>query len=451
MARPLSPVDQQPSNVRKTMVLFSTFAFILLVILGPLLAIGLESDPLARTGQGSLLRQALYLLVAGLMLFALKPLENYKRLMAIPGFLMIGLVWCWLSLIWAIEPDIAVRRLVLTTLIMWMVFVSMRQLRFDEVVVLLRIALLIVLVCNYVAMVVAPDYAIHRGNAFDELSLAGDWRGILQHKNLAGAVCAITMILFVFDRGRMPRLVQMAVVLAAAFFLYKTNSKTSFGLGLSALMLGMIFLRYNRQYRSALMILLCLGAIAAVVLEALYQNPLSGQFTDPRAFTGRVEIWNALARYALDHPFLGAGYGSFWDIGPASPIFQYANGEVAEVPNGHNGFLDITVQLGFPGLILIVAAAVVIPVQRLLKSPLATGQRGALLMALFFFCIAHNMTESTLFDRDMFVWVVLMIAMALSQPNLILYRRARFDVQTLFRITRSRSDDERSGIAGTGG
>ncbi len=429
--------DQRISRVRKELLVFGTFSLLLLVLLGPWLAIGLDSDPTAGTGQGSALRQGLYLVLAGVMLFAMKPLENYKRLLAIPGFLLLGLAWCWLSLTWAIEPAIAVRRLFLTTLIMWMLFASMRQLKFEEVVLMLRIVLVIILLCNYAAVFLLPEYGVHTGNEFDEFSLIGDWRGILQHKNLAGAACAITMIFFTFDRGKMPRWVQIGVLLAAAIFLYMSNSKTSFGLGVAALSLGALFLRYDRKYRNVLMILVCLGAVAAILLEAIYQNPLAGQFSDPKAFTGRVEIWNALMRFALDHPLLGAGYGSFWNIGPESPIYAYASGEITEVPNGHNGYLDILVQLGFPGLLLIVAVAVVVPVRRLLSSPITSGQKGALLMALFLFCIGHNATESSLFDRDMLVWVMLMIAMALSQPNLILYSRARFDVHDFFRVSRS--------------
>lgn len=436
--KPKDQTERRGSRTRKDLLLIVVFLFFLLILFEPLLAIGLGENPTAMTGEGSILRQLNYLLAAGLILFALKPLENYQRLLAIPLPLLIGLAYCWLSLIWAIEPMIAMRRLLLTSLIMWIVFASLRQLKFGEVIFILRWATAIVLVVNYVTVLAFPAYGIHQGNAFGEMSLAGDWRGILQHKNLAGVTCAFTLIIFAFDRGKMPRWLQIAVIVAATYFLYQSNSKTSFGLGLGAIAIGFVFLRYKWKYRGVILIALCLLAITATVLSGMYQNPLLQKLDDPTAFTGRTMIWQALLSYIAEHPFLGSGYGSFWNIGASSPIYSYASGELTEVPNGHNGFLDLAAQLGLPGLALIVCVAVIYPLNKLLVSPLVTGQRGAMLIGLFLFCVGHNATESTLFDRDMLVWVMFMTSMALSQPDLIVYEREKFNVHNLVRIRRKR-------------
>lgn len=408
--------------------------FLLCVLLGPLFSIGLGTVASAESADGSAIRQACYIGIAVVLFIALKPWENYQRIMAIPMPLLIGLAYCWLSLTWAIEPAVALRRLILATIVMWTIFASMRQLRFEEVLFLSRFAMTVVLVCNFIAVAVAPDYAIHSGSEFGEYSLAGDWKGIMQHKNLAGAACALTLILFTFDRGRMPRWLQWGVMAAAAYFLYRTNSKTSFGLAIAGVAVGYLYMRYQRQFRGLLLIGMCVLAVGVTMIEGMYQNPLLGHLEDPKAFTGRTQIWQALFRYIGDHPWFGAGYGSFWHIGPSSPVFTYASGEVALIPSGHNGFLDVAVQIGIPGLILIIVVAIIFPVRRLLNSPIAKGQRGALLAALFLFCIGHNFTESSLFDRDLLVWVMLMIAMALSQPDLIRFQRAKFDVHNLIRF-----------------
>lgn len=430
--------DKRSSRTRKDLLLVVVFFFFLLILFEPLLAIGLGENPEAMTGEGSILRQLNYLLAGGLILFALKPLENYQRLLAIPLPLLIGLGYCWLSLLWAIEPMIAVRRLLLTSVIMWIVFASLRQLKFGEVIFILRWATAIVLVVNYVTVFLFPAYGMHQGNAFGEMSLAGDWRGILQHKNLAGVTCAFTLIIFAFDRGKLPRWLQIVMIIAATYFLYRSNSKTSFGLGLGAIAIGLVFLRYKWKYRGALLVGLCIVAVAATVLTGMYQNPLVQKLDDPTAFTGRTMIWQALLDYIGDHPLLGSGYGSFWNIGASSPIYDYATGELADVPNGHNGFLDLAAQLGLPGLALIVCVAIIYPLNKLLVSPLVSGQRGAMLIGLFLFCVGHNATESTLFDRDMLVWVMFMTSMALSQPDLIIYEREKFNVHDLVRIRRKR-------------
>ncbi|PJN92824.1 hypothetical protein CNY89_26205, partial [Amaricoccus sp. HAR-UPW-R2A-40] len=42
------------------------------------------------------------------------------------------------------------------------------------------------------------------------------------------------------------------------------------------------------------------------------------------AFTGRTQIWSTILAYLRDHWPAGAGYGSFWNVGPDSPVFAYA-------------------------------------------------------------------------------------------------------------------------------
>ena len=80
---------------------------------------------------------------------------------------------------------------------------------------------------------------------------------------------------------------------------------------------------------------------------------------------------------------------------------------------GHNGFLDLAATIGIPGLILVLALVVVWPLVRLLGSEAASGQRGAMLLAVMVFCIAHNGTESSLMDRDTILQVMLMLTIAL--------------------------------------
>lgn len=424
------------NRVNRTLVKAVVFLFLLTVLLGPLFSIGLGTVASVQSGEGSPIRQVLYILLAAALAVALRPWENYKRSLAIPLPLLVGLGYCWLSLAWAIAPDIAFRRLVLTSMVMWTLFASLRQLRFEEVLALLRLAFAIILVANFVAVAVAPQYGIHSGVEGDEFSLAGDWRGIMQHKNLAGASCAFTVLLFWFDRDRLPRWVQWGVIAAAAYFLYRSNSKTSLGLGLAAIGVGMFHARYRRAFRWTLLTAFSLVAVAITMLEGMYRNPLTDTLSDPKAFTGRTQVWRALIDYIGDHPLLGAGYGSFWHIGPTSPIFTYASGPNAVMPHGHNGFLDLAAQIGIPGLILILVVAVALPLRRLLDSPIVVGERGGLLVALFLFCIGHNFTESSLFDRDLVEWVVLMIAMAMSQPDLILFERARFGAHRLMRFHR---------------
>jgi O-antigen ligase len=123
-----------------------------------------------------------------------------------------------------------------------------------------------------------------------------------------------------------------------------------------------------------------------------------------------------LMNFVADN-WLGSGYGSFWNIGPLSPIFTYAgnNGWITRIASGHNGYLDVAAQIGIPGLLLAVIVLILLPIYTLLTNDQIDRSRGALLIASLIFCAGHNVTESTLLDRDMFVQVYLMLTLALLQ------------------------------------
>jgi O-antigen ligase len=382
---------------------------LVLSLLGPLMTFSDASSSL----EGSSLRQSLSIGLFAVVAVAVKPWDDPRRLLAVPRLIVIALAWFWLSMAWAIEPLIAVRRLILATVVIWSIFLTVRELGYERTLLVLRVVLVGALVANYLTVLADPAFGMHTANEPDELSLIGDWRGFMMHKNLAGPVCVVTLFAFLFDARRIPQWLRWAVVAASAFFLLKSGSKTSFGLAISGVAVGFVFLQYRLRYRSLLIVLVTAMGCAATIVSLIYKNPILGNFSDPKAFTGRPVIWNALTAYIADHPLLGAGYQSFWGIGPGSPVYKYATGFATTVTTGHNGYLDLASQVGIPMMLFAVAAAMVVPLVRLFAAGSA-NERGALLASILFFLIGANFTETSLFDRDSFMEVSLMLAIALG-------------------------------------
>jgi O-antigen ligase len=104
--------------------------------------------------------------------------------------------------------------------------------------------------------------------------------------------------------------------------------------------------------------------MALPLLLYSYGDSLSAAFASPDALTGRVQIWPVLIAYSRDHWMQGSGYGSFWNIGGASPAYEYATGRVSTIASGHNGYLDLLAPIGVPGLLLVSATANVVPARR---------------------------------------------------------------------------------------
>lgn len=385
-----------------------------LVVLSPLMSSPMMSqNGLPFTGDGNPARQALYLFAAALVALGARPVEAPRRLMAVPLPVVVALLVCWVSLSWSIQPDVAVRRLILTTTVTWTIFVATENLGFDSTVKLLRIVLVGVLLVNFITVLGWPSVGVHQFGDADELNLAGDWRGVMMHKNFAGALCAITVLFFLFYSRTVLMPVRIGVIAAAVVFTGFSQSKTSAGMALAAIAIGFLYTRYNARYRVFLVALIVAVSLALPIYMNLYFDRAAYAVNNPYFFTGRGMIWSALAAFFNDHMMLGAGYGSFWNIGGQSPIHQYGTGWVLRVTSGHNGFLDLVVQIGLPGLCIVVLMLMVWPLVRLLRHGELIGQQGALVLTLLIFCIGHNMTESSLLDRDSIPEVFMMFAIAL--------------------------------------
>jgi len=383
------------------------FVLLTLMVVAPTITIG---GPMS--GAGNVFRQITYGILFAATLWAVGVFQQWRKLLIVPMTLMLAIGWCWVSLTWAIDPMISFRRLLLTTMIIWTIFLVIDDCGYDRTIKILMIFLAALLVANYVAIAVSPS-AVHSLADSMDAGLVGDWRGLLPQKNFTGAICALTILIFTFGGQRMWLALRLAIIAATAYYLFRTQSKTSIGMLITALASGAIALRFKPKYRIALIPTLLIGSIVAMLSTMKWWDEMLGPFQRHDALTGRVQIWPHLFNYAKDHPFTGSGYGSFWNIGDNSPVYQYTKNWVSELGNGHNGYLDLLVQVGLPGLILAVIATIIAPAARLLSSGVAGRSQLALLIAMLVFCAGHNFTESSLLERDTIIEVFLMFAIAL--------------------------------------
>lgn len=370
---------------------------------------------------GNVLRQVGYALVFALAVIAMRPLRHPERLAVVPWPFWLALAWCWLSLAWALDPGVAVRRLVLTTIIIWSAFAIVRQLGIERTLLFVRIALVAMLIINIVTVLAFPQIGLHDSTSDDPL-LVGNWRGLMGHKNQAGLLCAITILFFAYDRRKLPYPLLAAVVLLSTVFLWFSASKTSLGIVFVAAAAGFGIAYAKTRYasrgttsqvgRNVIML-----TIALILLPIIHFGVQSDSFlnylADPSGLTGRTEIWAAMMRYYLNNPVFSAGYGSFWNIGNASPMLTFGKGWVLSVSEGHNGYLDLLVTIGLPGLVLVLMASFVFPAWRLFVTARLPRETCALVAAVLLFCFMHNFTESSLFDRDTLGQVFLLIVLGM--------------------------------------
>ena len=371
------------------------------------------------TSSGDTARQVCFILLFLAIVLVGVRAHGLGFLASLPKLFWPMLGWLWLSLTWAIDPSIAFRRLTFTTIIILSLAYAIHLLSYRQVIHLLLTTLVTILLADWLAVSIFP-LAVHQAGELDP-SLAGNWRGIHNHKNEAGAFCAITLILVLHEAHRVrSKLTGPALFILTLVFLYETRSKTSGGFVFAAILIGVAaHVSYNNPGLRRVAAFLATGlALFALAIVDNPFSPLAQLFDDPAALTGRVQIWPVLMNYALDHFWLGAGYGSFWAIGDMSPIYNYASGWVTTVDHSHNGYIQVLIQTGVVGLAIMLGTLIAHPFRQLFLRRLDRETSRFLICSILAFGCLHDLLETSILERATSTWVIMLIMYCLLTKGL---------------------------------
>jgi O-antigen ligase len=394
-------------------------AFLLLIFVGltpfairdPIVLAAQESG---FSGASDMLREICYACVFGLILFSALRQRGLSAVTIVPPVLALLLAWCLLSALWSPEAGVTARRAVLAIMVVMSSMLGVATIGAERALKLWRYVLAGVLIVNWLSIPLVPQ-AIHLPGEIDP-SLIGDWRGLFFHKNIAGAVTAVSAIVFLFTFLRSHRAVDAILFVGAVGFLIMTHSKASIGLLPVALLIGLIYRAAWRRGidRLIVTVMLALACVLAVAFAMVDFAHIASVFEDPSRFTGRSAIWQAEVAYINDHPLLGSGFGAFADTGALSPLLKYVDATwVQNVSHGHNAYLQLFVTIGGIGFTLAMWALVVSPAFAFRRGNPAQIELMSLLFAIFVFMVLHNFLESDFLEGDGPAWVafVLMLAM----------------------------------------
>ena len=394
---------------------FSVLIFIAFIGVSPLITGDYSADG-ALSGTGDSARQAAFVMIFVLIVAAAVLTKGTRALLDVPVALGVLLLWCWASVAWAIEPAVSFRRVLFTTIVVLSVVYSVNMLSYRQVMSSLAGWFALIVLLDWLTVQIMTN-AIHQANEAEPL-LAGNWRGIHTHKNEAGALCAVAALLFSDLAFRGKSFITAPVLAALSVgFLVMTQSKTSEAAVVVAALLGLFI---DRGYRNPVLrnIMFAAGLCLLVLLAIGFGDQATDLLVfldDPGSLTGRVQIWPVLFRYAGDHLLLGSGYGSFWAIGSASPVYEDGAEWLTTIAHAHNGYIDLLVQIGLIGLVMAVFALVVRPLYILTTQPLPPQRSRWLLASIVSFCLLHDLLESSLLDRSNIVWIIMLTAYSLLE------------------------------------
>jgi O-antigen ligase len=330
---------------------------------------------------------------------------------------MLLIAWMTYGVLNSANPDVSMRafRFSVVVLVIAGAIMLLPQGRRQFATLLGSACLAVVVIC-YAGLVVYPDIAIHSAGDALEPEHAGAWRGLFDHKNIAGAMMVIFTLVGLFVMQTSPRL-GWAVAGLAGFFLFFTGSKTSMGLGPFVVLVGLACARIRSLWLRALvalgpltiLILATIGSVLSKPIDAIVQGVSPGQ-----TFTGRTEIWKFALDRLWNRPITGYGFEGFWrsDYVMYAEIGEGETGIAMGMVHGHSGYVDLAIGLGIPGMILALIVLILLPLRdhhRVLRT-----EENKALAELFFriwlFCAYSACLESFFFRRADPVWFALLIA-----------------------------------------
>jgi exopolysaccharide production protein ExoQ len=391
---------------------FYIFISLLLVTqaLGPVLMAGSTGDDALGDSNPATLLSALLVYAVAFFLLARRPGAMMDTIRDNP-LLVTVFAFPVISVVWSVDHGTSFRRAVALVMTgVYCVYLA-RRLSPDDFLRRLLLALFVGGVCSLLFTLVDPQQAIEHGAINN-----GSWKGVYGHKAILGRIAAVAVTVSVYVRPRFfwERAMGWATIAIFLFLSIKSQSRASWlmmagGIGFMIL----IAIMRNRSLSSGIKLTIALGTGLAVlgVTAALFTQILAAMGRDD-TFSGRTTLWEgAIAVAQAHHPILGAGYRAFWTATGAAGVRDYIQHWARLPSHGHNGYLDIWLELGYAGVALFTVFVIVSIwrlVRRLLREP---GEPAWAAFAIFFFVfLLNNASVTVAFKHTDIAWIFAVLA-----------------------------------------
>jgi exopolysaccharide production protein ExoQ len=363
---------------------------------------------------GSPLDRNLYvvLLFAGVIVLVGRRTAVLKLLQA-NWLLLLFVSYCAVSILWSDYPDVAFKRWIKSLGDYVMVFIVLTDRDRSRAVkqVLARVGFVLLPLS-----VLLIKYYPELGRSYARFEGTQYFMGVAQDKNMLGMACLVFGIAAAWrffqefhsaHKSKM-LIVHGAIFAMALWLLIKSDSMTSLSCFLLAvaMMAANTFLRAARKPKVvhlmvAVVLLACFSPLfldlGSGVLEALGRDP---------TLTGRTEIWEHVLNVPVN-PVLGTGFESFW-LGKRLETLWAIPG-MNQINEAHNGYLEVYLNLGWIGVILI-GLIMIAGYRNILRLLSRDAEEGRLRLAYFVVAVAYNFTEAAIRTADL-VWIAFLLSM----------------------------------------
>jgi exopolysaccharide production protein ExoQ len=185
---------------------------------------------------------------------------------------------------------------------------------------------------------------------------AGAWRGIYVHKNLLGKMMGLSGIIFLLlamDAEENRWFPWTGLGLSCCLLVLSRSSSAMVNF---VTVMALVPVYHTFRWRYQLMIPATIGIATLGGGLSLWLNEnaaiLLGSIGKDPTLTGRTEMWPYIMEMIWKQPWLGYGYNGFWNDWDSPGAYVWYAAKWMP-PTAHNGFLDLWLDLGLLGLIVL--------------------------------------------------------------------------------------------------
>ena len=252
------------------------------------------------------------------------------------------------SILWSFEPSTTLKNsfTLIGSSLFGLYFVSRYSLKQQFYLLAWNFGIIIVL--SFIFAVALPKYGIQNDGFGKPL-----WRGVFTHKNgLGGRMVTSGIVFFLlgYQSHRRSWLFWGGFSLSILLLLLAGSISSLVNL-LILISAFFAFLIWRWPYQIMVPTLIIIATLSQSLYFWLSNNAdvLFSSLGKDATLTGRTDLWPLVIDMIWKHPWLGYGYGGFWQGWNGESAYIWLN--AGWMPNHpHNGYLNLCLDLGLLGL-----------------------------------------------------------------------------------------------------
>ncbi len=252
---------------------------------------------------------------------------------------------------------------------------------------------------------------------------SGLWRGLFIHKNTLGRIMVIAGIFLTANIFTNPknRWLSLGGLIFAIYLILGSESKSA----LVSLFFLLAIAPFNRLFRWNIviaiplyLIVLLSSTVGAIFLDDNWDAALASIDKDPN-LNGRIPLWNIVIERIQEHPWIGYGFHGFYQRWASPEHASILRTIVWKPDHGHNGFLDLVLELGVIGAFLFAIIFAIAFLRAINWIRVKPGIEGIWPIGFLTYFVLMNQTQTVLLTGYSIYWLLftIIIVMPIEWPH----------------------------------